>query len=298
MIRFVSSLTFIVAVFVVCPKVRADVPIQVTVVNPGEMPRSSLRYNLTVGQVSTHNFSMEMSMGQSDGGLPVMEPLPESILTMKTRVTQKKGDSWVVHQEIVDARLGSGSYEPIVREIMLEELKKQIGFKCSFRFSNRGHCSEETVITPSRGMSKQEERELLKTFTNAAVPLPLEPVGKGASWTSVSVMDTPLGFSMKQSVTTRLVDVDPNRSFEIRNIVDQEVVENKFTMDALPQGYTAVITKHSGLGSGQGKVNTRSACPDSMEGNVETDTSIRVEGRGESAVVRVKNSIKIKIGKK
>ena len=263
----------------------ADPP-QVVVASTGEMPRAVLRYRLKPGQIQKTVLRMKQRVGESMGADSVeLEDVPDTELVFTSTVLSENDDSsWNIMFEVTNARTVGFNVDPLMKELMDEELSKEIGVKFRGRFFSNGMMDDLKVVKAARGMTQAEEQEFLETFAEAMQVLPHEPVGRGATWLQETRIVAPAGFIIQQTTVTRLRDVSRTGIIELRVSIDQEIIDRSFSIPNQPS-LQATVKRFSGSGSGTSTVSL--SAPNPLKGSVSLnlESSIQLSDGRDSAML-------------
>lgn len=167
---------------------QPDAGIRVTLKEPGEEPRRTLRLRVSPGDtqrfVIRHTASMKQTM---DGNPPTEQQSPPVEMHLKLDVARVTDDGDIHF---------TGEYEEIsVKEhpdvadrmhmLMQHSLQDMVGMDVELVLSDRGivRSVDMNIDRVEDVRAKELVQYYLSTFSQLITPLPEEPVGKGAKWT-------------------------------------------------------------------------------------------------------------------
>ncbi len=156
---------------------------KVTLISPGDEPRKALRYAFHAGAKESATMDMRMALSLAvDGDKRAMPTAPVSISVslVEEKVLPSGNLDYAFTLDTIDiAKDADPSFAPY--KTVLAALQ---GTKGEMEVTPQGR-TEKVTITPPAGASDQIAEiteQLVGALRDMMVPLPDEPVGKGAQW--------------------------------------------------------------------------------------------------------------------
>jgi hypothetical protein len=147
---------------------------------------------------------------------------------------QTEGDTFTMRASLDNYRL-SDDTDPAIADAVGASLTAFNGLTIVETFDTRGHSLERTIENPDEFGQDQATLSMMQSMLDQNAfsnPLPTEPVGPGARWTTVNEIDVQ-GITVTQTTETELVSVDGN-IVELEYTTSQEVPSGPMTMEGVP----------------------------------------------------------------
>jgi len=219
---FVASLCLLCPVLLAQPEgakpsakpaeaVPAIKPDAVKVHNAGAEPRLALRYAAKKGDTFGFEMRMKMGMSMTMGGKPApATSMPTMVMPGDVKVVDVLSDGGMKLEFVYAAGTlaETDGVAPQVVDAMGASMGQIKGMNGSFVFTPRGEYVSGSFKVPAGAdpMVKQTLQSLNKSMEQMTVPLPAEPVGKGAKWTCERNPESN-GVKMKALYTHELVEL-------------------------------------------------------------------------------------------
>ena len=252
----------------------------------GEEPRKDLRYTPEVGQKETVRMRMLMAMEMSIGGQGAGRmALPAMVLDMDMEVLEvAEGEilySAAVTQAAVDRDDASADFPPEVLADIEAGLAPLVGMSGSARVTDRGEAVEADFQLPPDAPAElaQQVSSFSDSAENMAAPVPAEPVGVGATWSTYSKLDSN-GFKIVQRADYVLADLGEDQ-ITLEVTFTQQPLEANPQMDSLPPGAEMEMVRFTSTGTGQSVLDLNRLVPVASLATVSMDFAFAILGQGE-----------------
>lgn len=265
-------------------------PVTVTLLEPGEEPRTTLRYRLEVGQEEDSIVTTAMSMGISMGeGMDMQMPVPTYDMTMHTRVDEitAEGDL-VIEYTITDVSVVATEETALMASTLEAELEKTVGIQGVAVMSPSGRIKSYRVSDYAQASAEMQQSlsTIEQSVQNSAIPFPDEAVGVGARWSAATSVTTN-GFSIQQESIYTVTAIHEDGA-EIGITLTQTAPEQ----DIPAPGGAAIVHLNTLRGEAVGRfVHDADAIMPTMELvlDMKMDMSTLVEGNAmdSSAVMKI-----------
>jgi hypothetical protein len=241
-------------------------PSDIVVQAPGVAPLRPLRYALAKGTKTTIDLAMDTELHADDMG----GAMPTMVATFELDVEDVLPDGRMkLRSTIVDAvaRDRDGAKATAISEQnTLAQLK---GLAITATLTPEGKLSDAHVDTGDKKLPDALTAQLgslTRSLEQLAMPLPHEPVGATAKWTSVRQLDLD-GMNVTSTSTIDLVSItDGQLAYRMKTVMvgpDQQVTRGGLAMD---------VTNLHGTGTGEGKVDlAKLATTGTFENELQTD---------------------------
>ena len=257
------------------PAASAEEPPKITVLKPGDAPRSALRFHVTKGSTATMEMVMRMSMKMTMDQMQMPDQaLPPMRFIMRMSVTDVKDNGDFAYEfATTDAgTLDEAGADPQMVAMLKAQLKPIIGLKGHGEMTSRGILKSADLDIPPNmpPMAKQQIESLRKSMHQMVMPLPEEPVGPGGQW-KVDQKLTAGGIKLEQVFEVTLKSVQGDK-VEMSLQVTQSADPQDVTMPELPEGATAHLASLSS--KGEGKVSMDLVHPLNPRNQVDTTSDV------------------------
>ena len=224
-------------------------PSDVTVQSPGVEPRRALRYALAKGTKTTLDLAIDTELEADNMG----GAMPTITMTLELSVEDVLPDGRMkLRSTIIDAgardREGAKT-TAVTAQNTIAQLK---GLAITATLSPEGKITDAHVDAGDKKLPDALTAQLgslTRSFDQLAMPLPREPVGPTAKWTSVRQLDLD-GMNVTSTSTIELVSVtNAELAYTMKTVMvgpDQQVTRQGMAMD---------VTNLRGTGTGEGKVD-------------------------------------------
>jgi hypothetical protein len=227
----------------------------VTLVEPGEEPRSPLRYRFTAGRRTTMFVDMELvlsiAMGASSKKTVSTPPL-RMVFAVEVLDVMAPSGAAHIRTTVESVEVRSRASDP---HDMIESLRRETsalrGLTTDARISQRGFARDFKSNVPSDVSPKL--RSAVESTQSACqqlvAPFPTEPVGLGAHW-RVESNATTSDIAFKQRTLVTLVERDEHRVV-LSFTIDQVAPKQRLKVPDLPPGATSTLENYKGHGNGR-----------------------------------------------
>jgi hypothetical protein len=254
----------------------------VTLLDPGKEPRRRLRYTFTMKpETLVLDMETKMAMRLGDKSMPETE-LPTIRTVMRLTPTNVSPEGDLTYEGVTTRTevMSNGAVPDIVRQKMQASMKSMEGMKVTSTVSSRGVARDATMEIPENAAPEIRQalegtREALKSM---CMPLPEEDVGAGASWRTDMIMQTT--FRLKQSTTTTLTKLEPNR-MTLESALKQAADPQPFAGPSVPAGTSMKLERLTGTGGGTLVIQLDHLVPTSNV-TLESETQMTVSAGGQS----------------
>lgn len=189
--------------------VHGEAAPEISLADPGASPREPLRLAVTTGSKQPVTLELRIKVASAIGELPAPEVIMPPIRLMTTVTVTAVTESNDRHAELAIDRalvLEEPGVMPGMARAMRENISRLDGLRGFLVVSERGIVREADFDAPED--LPQELRETVEGLRQAmvqlTVPLPVEPIGDGASWTVSSGRARPDGVKIEQTTIYRL----------------------------------------------------------------------------------------------
>lgn len=228
----------------------------VTLLESGEQPRRTLRYDFQPGYRDTMIFEMTVSMKTTMGGMLLQEiRMPTARNHAEVMVTEVMADGscrYLARYYDVQV-IAPADTDPVFLSIYEGEIQKLEGMKISGLISSRGDRSEFITELPQGAPAEMETSldQATKSILSPAAPFPREKVGVGGRWS----ISRPVAINNLEGTQTatyevmEFTDEGVHLSVELIQSFPQQVVEDP----NLPEG--ALVTLEDCVSRSHGFMN-------------------------------------------
>lgn len=266
----------------------ASAGFSVTFNDPGAEPRTLLRYDLAaIGEQRVQmdvDTSMSVGMGAM-GGAMMSQVLPTIRTTMQADAAEllPDGTARVAYQfgefELVPGREG---VDPMMENVLRSSLSAVGTMRGVMVMDDTGRVlSNEYDLSELDDATRQQVESTLQSFEQSVMPLPPEPVGVGASWTSTMQVSAG-GMSLDQVSTYELIELGDGQ-VSVRVSVVQTAEQQSLQAPGLPPGATAELISFASTGGGVMSLHFDRVVPDG-EMSVTSDMAMRAGEAGGMAM--------------
>lgn len=252
-------------------------PPTVTLLDAGKEPRRDLRLKFVQGASQRSVMSMKISQKETtDGEEAPAQAVPPIIETLEVQVESVglDGDA-TISMQIVDAHADAGAegVDPVVAAMMNDAFANIVGLAATFTVTTRGVYTSMTFDPPNDLPQEMDQalNSMSKSMDQMSNPFPIKPVGVGAKWRVVSVIE--MGASLVMTREFELVAIDGD-TLTLRATGDIHLAHGKdqANIPDLPEGMTMTFDSISGSVNGTTVQNLRELMPRS--GKVSQSTTI------------------------
>jgi hypothetical protein len=226
----------------------------VTLIGPGEEPRSPLRYRPVAGQRSTMFIDMAMTMTMGIADTPpktISTPPLRMALSFEVLHVDPSGTARIKSNVERVEVLARPSDPPELVQSIRSEMSPMVGLKTEASVTNRGFTRDAKADIPKNLSPKLRATvEGAQTMTQqVAAAFPVEPVGLGAHWRVDSkVTDGMMAFEQTTLVT--LVEKTSDRVV-LSLTIDQVAPRQPLKVPDAPPGAKTTLERYQGHGNGR-----------------------------------------------
>jgi len=295
--RFAPLAVLVLTVLCVAPARAATATI--TLEDPGQEPRRTLRYafdeSRDEGMSMTMDMKQRIELAQRP---PFAYNSPRTVIVMDLGVSEPGDEgNYGVEWEITEARVveREGDVQQAVAA-MRQALGATVGVKGSYTLTPSGQSRESDLVVPDGVPAEIVESmgSMNDNIENLALPLPTEEVGVGAVWVVETEQDVQ-GLAMQQTLRATLRSIVGDRiSYDVELT---QTAEPGQVMDSVPGQYVNTLDSLEGNGKGSVIVDLGRLVP--VESKMQTSNSLVIETQllttNESAKQTVDTSIEVLI---
>jgi hypothetical protein len=227
----------------------------VTLIGPGEEPRSPLRYRPVAGQRSTMFIDVEMTMTMGIGDTPqktVSTPPLRMALSLEVLDVERSTGTARIKSNVDRVEvLARPNDPPELVEAIRRETTPIAGLKSEVSITNRGFTRDPKVDIP-KGLNPKLRSmvEGAQSMTQqVAATFPLEPVGLGAHWRVESKVTEGL-MAIEQTTLITLVERTKDRVV-LSLTIDQVAPRQPLKVPDAPPGAQTTLERYQGHGNGR-----------------------------------------------
>jgi len=241
--------------------------LRITLVDPGESPRTPLRRSFEVGQTGAFSLEMvsELHQKANDLDLP-LQRMPMTRIELHSKVMQVHEDaSASVRFTIADTEIDEPSLEgldPALAAAAKRDMAAIKGAEITYSVSSRGVLSNPGVILRGGAELTSSAQQQLQQFQRAleqiVIPLPEDPVGIGARWRVSTPIDLG-GIDATRSIEYQLIERHEAGRLELAFTITVAAHEQRITNTNIPAGSELHLTELAGTGDGVGLLEPNAA---------------------------------------
>lgn len=252
---------------------------EITLVEPGESPRAIVRYAPKAGSTERTQMTIDMTTEQTAMGMS-SPPTVVPPLALTFRTTVKAADVGSIRYEsaLVDAEVtDTPDAQPGMADRLRRMLNLMRGMTMTVNATDQGIVqSVATAGNRSPDITPMDSRpNIERSFMNAIVPFPEEPIGRGASWTVTADVDAE-GMTIEQTTTYTLERVDGD-DYVLRVKVSQSADEQEIQFKNLPPNMKLRLMELDTEGSGSMTVRLGQLTPRTADLRTQTKLNARIE---------------------
>lgn len=258
-------------------------PDGVTLITAGDEPRTELRYDIADGHEVDATLRQTQTTTQSLDGQPGMEVSITMLFDLVGQV-DAGGDTFTMRASLENGRL-SDDTDPELEDAIGEIASAFDGATFVSTFDTRGQVIEHSIENASGFESDPMMMSMLQSLTDQnafSTPLPAEPVGVGARWSSTDEL-TVNGIPITQTTETELRSIDGTVA-ELAITTAQDVPPGPVDLEGMPAGAAFEIEVWDSTSQGTALVDMTSAVPTS-EAHGEAHQEMVSTIDGQSATV-------------
>lgn len=219
----------------------------VEVVDQGQVPLYTLRYDWTVGESWAVRFTITRAETVEIDGQP-MARWATSPFLIDTDVTVTRAfddGTYEVVTEIVATGLADASSPDADASALATSLETLVGLTIRERFDDRGNRTEASVSDPiGDGTEQHPARDSVPDIMEHMVlQLPAEPIGVGGTWEVVTNLADESGLEIVGSSRHTVTAVDPAGTFlvETADTADQTVLPQSIDGSTILPGAQVMV---------------------------------------------------------
>ncbi len=178
-------------------------PPVVTLLDPGVEPRQELRLVVTNGDEAINTISTQIVEQFADGE-SLIPPQPIQTIIDVSVSRENIDGGFVAVSEIVDAQIGADT-DPALAAFIETNITDLIGVTTTATVDGRGFLS----LGPASPANNELVNDVLNDVINQSNPFPVEPVGVGGSWMTVSTIRES-GLTVMVETTSTVVEFTNN----------------------------------------------------------------------------------------
>ncbi len=256
----------------------------VRLLNPGALPRQTLRLTPREGTTGVINLTMHITATQLlDGAETPQPPSPGVLMSFATTVTEVHGEriSYTfecIHGDLVE----DPATPPAILDLLRGGIKMVVGLRGIGVISDRAVSLGATVTTvPGMDAALLAHATAIdQLLDQVTTPLPVEPVGVGGSWEVTNTIDQD-GLTMQETIIGTLAASDGNTVevvMDIRRHADPQPVRDP----TMPPGASADLISYAFAGTGRTVLRLDRLHPVEAVINVTSDSTMQMKLGGAS----------------
>ena len=238
----------------------------VTLLESGAEPRRVLRYKFQANRTERMVMQTDMAMAVEIEGLKRPEtPLPSTRMTMAID-SKEVSPEGALHYEFTleqtEVVPNPGDYSPTIKSIK-NQMDTMLGVSGSVTVTSRGFSTDVKINIP-RGVSPQVRQlidDMKQSMSQISVPLPDEPIGKGARWQVTTPIETP-AMKLTQIATYTLSEIQGD-TVKLDVQLKQSAPPQESRPPGAPPGVTVIMESLSTSGSGTIELQMTNVVPTS-----------------------------------
>jgi len=237
-----------------------------------------LRYDLEALSTQTTELEINMEMRVLMMGEWREQPMPRIRTTSRVidAALIEGGERARLRIEVGNMQVAGGGDADVEMSAQIDDSLGQISFEGEMLIDERGNLESSSFdLSDVDGPMRQQLESTVQSMKQSVVPFPADPVGVGATWTSVADIELP-EMSMSQSTTYRVLSIGEN-SVRIQATVTQRADAQALNVPNPPEGAEVILLEFSGNGTGDTTIRFDQALPEG-EFTTTNETTVRVSG--------------------
>ena len=264
---------------------------QVTVLEPGEEPRTKLRYKFQPD--AGYDMVMEMSMTmvmELAGQKQPKSKVPATRTTMSMQNTEITSEGNLIYEfELTKSEVLAGEGDnPLLVQQMQAQLGASKGISGSATITPRGITLDAKIDVPANvtPQLRSTMNSLRQSMNQMSAPLPEEAVGLGAVWKIEMPIQMPQ-MKLHQTAIYKLVKIDGDVvSFDVT--LTQTAPPQQMKLPGVPANIQVKLESMESTGSGNMQLNLSEIVPTS-DMKMETKNAVSAGGQ------RVKSEVEMEV---
>ncbi len=250
-------------------------PPTVTLLDAGQEPRKELRLKFVEG--ATQQSIMTITMSQTatvDEEETPSQVIPPIIQTMEIHIDSVELDgSAKISLEILEAHADAQAkgVDPVLVGLLNDAYADIAGLFVTSHVTPRGIYTSTTFELPENTPPGYEQiiQSMSQSLDQMSNPFPIEPVGVGAIWRVVSVVELGAPLVVKREFELVAIDGD---TITLRTTGDVQLIHDKAPADIpeLPEGMSMTFDSIFGSVTGSATQNLHELMPRSAKGSQQT----------------------------
>ena len=237
----------------------------VKLISAGSGAKHTLRYKFKAGVSYKASMDMKMVISMTVGGREVPSqtlPVTRTHMVVDNKSVSAAGDlSYdfkITSSEILPS---SDPVDPRVLAALKPALKQFEGMSGTAVVSARGMTKKATLNMPPTlpPMVRQLMDSLQQQMSKLSTPLPIEPVGVGASWKVEMPLKTPI-LTIGQTATNTLTGINGDQ-ITLKAKITQFALPQQMKPPGLPAGAKVMLTSLNSTGSGSVTIDLTNPIP-------------------------------------
>jgi hypothetical protein len=234
------------------PGAAEATPVVCTVSDAGAEPRAERRYTPAVGDVASFEFVVINSqrMETPDNAVPEIAMPP---ITFVTKTTVQSVAAGVITADLVFESVVVGA-DPVLGPRLEQMLRPLVGTGGTMKISDRGEDMGFTLSADAQalGPGASMVAAVANSLRGVVATVPAEPIGTGATWTSVESQPDDQGILVTQTITHTLKSAEGG-GYEIDLVLAQSAASQ--VLPSPPSMPGAVLRLESLAGKGTATVS-------------------------------------------
>lgn len=232
---------------------------KIEVTSAGSEPKSVLKYAFGEGEKRNLTMDLKTTSALTVNGQPLQTAPPIQVTVTGTSTTLQQTEDLATRENVF------ASLVPSVNGIppeMVAQVKAQYdllqGLRLIETVNSRGELMNVDVPSQPQVQSQQVLillQLLQDTLSRSRVPLPIESIGKGATWTASAQAENG-GVTIRDEVRAKLVSLNGTRAI-VELQIKQSSPGGTLDLPQLPPGASVQLLGISGAGTGQIELDTK-----------------------------------------
>ena len=244
----------------------SDLQTTVTLLESGAEPRTVLRYKFQANRTERMVMQMDMAVTVEVQGLQRPEtPLPSTRMTMAIDSKEVSPEGELHYEFTLEQTevLPNPGNDPGAINAIKNQMDTMLGVRGSATVSSRGFSTDVKINIP-RGVSPQVRQlldDMTRSMSQISVPLPVEPIGRGARWQVTTPIET-AAMKLTQIATYTLSEIQGDTvKFDVQ--IEQSAPPQESRPPGAPPGVTVMMESLSTSGSGTVELQMTDVVPTS-----------------------------------
>jgi hypothetical protein len=282
------------------PPPSDDTPV-VKLLDPGQQPRTPLRFKIEKGlrQTMVMEIKMEMSMEMGGQKLPIPQ-MPAQRMTMEVAVSDVSAAGETTYDfKFTGIELTETENSPAaVVDAMKKAMKPLEGMSGAAVITNRGIVEKADFRVPDN--VEPSARQILDSMQQSVKQLsdvlPEEAVGPGAKW-QVTYKISSGGVKMAQVATNELVSIQGDVA-KIKTTIVQKAESQDVQAPGVPAGIKMRLVGLKSNGSGESTLSLRKLIPQAAKMDLNSDFNMEIGDGDQKQAINMQLKMDVQVSDK